>query len=325
MKLKRRDIVMLAATGLLAPSLLPAQDVRTLGVLSQLPRTHPAAKPAWDLIAAELAALGWVEGRNLRIEHRWGEYDHARLVAGARDLVAAKVNLIYAVDDRAVHAAWTATKMVPIVMSSGAAVELGYAQSLARPGGNVTGFSWQSSETVGREWSLLRALHPGLARLGIPVEFGATPMTDLWVGAWRAVVTGQGSSLSVLPDMLGPDDLPTLFAAAEVRAVQALILPNRRALLGTGIERLNAWAIERRVLVGAGWARPHVLLSYGIHPDEWLVTFRHIDRVLRGTPPAEIPIEQPKRFDLTLNLRIARAMGLSVPADVLLQATEVVE
>lgn len=326
MRALRRAMIMFAPGAMVSlPRPLRAQEMRQLGVLSQLPRPHPAGKPFWGTLVAELAALGWEEGRNLRIEHRFGGYDHARLVAGARELAAKKVDVIYAVDDRAVYAAWTATKTVPIVMSSGAAVELGYAQSLARPGGNVTGFSWQVNDAVGREWSLLRTLRPGLAQVGIPVTLGATPQTDMWVDAWRTVVRAQGGSVAVLPDVLKLDDLAPLFAAADARGVQAMTWPTRFVLLGAGIGRLNAWAIERRVLVSAAWARRQVLLSFGFHPDEGRVVFRHIDRVLRGASPADMPIEQPRRFALTLNLSIARAMGLSVPAEVLLQATEVVE
>lgn len=326
MRRSRRALVTLGGAVLLAPQRRGlAQAPRRLGVLTHLPRAHPVATPFWDVLLAELAALGWEEGRNLHVENRFGGYDHARLVAGARELVAAKVDLIVAVDDRLVYAAWTATKTVPIVMSGSAAVELGYARPLARPGGNVTGFSWQATDTIGREWTLLRALRPGLTRLGIPVSFGATPQTDLWVGAWRSLAGGQGAVVTVLPDALEPDDLPPLFAAAEARRVQALTLPTRYVLQGAGIERLNAWAIKRRVLVSAGWARPHVLLGFGFHADELRAVPGYIDRVLRGTPPAEIPIEQPKRFALTLNLGIARAMGLTVPTEVLLQATEVIE
>jgi len=245
-------------------------------------------------------------------------------IANAEELVVARVDVIYAPGPAAAAAAYQATKAIPIVMHGPAAVEMGYAKSLAQPGGNVTGAVYQALDFTGKEFALLKALQPDLKKIGVPTALG-NKLTDLKFNDWQAIAGGQGVAVVQLPDTLAMADVEPMLAAAKRGGVQALVL-RRSVLLGAGLQRINAWAIENKVVTYAGnWARGEVVVVYGPYiPDITRIAIGKIDSILRGAKPGDLPIEQPTRFELVINLKLAEAMGLTIPQSVLLSATEVI-
>lgn len=326
--MKRRSVMSLAAGAALGHSLASmaqSQRVVRIGNLNNTP-IMPGAKGSFDF-RHEMARLGWQVGVNLDIEWRFGMNDPQRYQRFAEELVAARVDLIYALGDDALEAAFKATKSIPIVMIAAAAVELGYAKSLARPGGNVTGVVSQALDYVGKSLQLLRALRPDLTRIGISHRPGH-PLSDIWMKSWRDIASGLGVAMAPLPFVRELADIDQMLGAAKREAVQALVgagpVP---VLLGAGFDKIQAWATMNKVLTySTTWAEGEHLISFG--PNQWelrRIAIGQVDRVLRGANPAELPIHQPTKFDFVLNMKIAKAMGLRIPYDVRLQATELIE
>lgn len=299
--------------------------VKRVGVLTTLPRDHPIAAPYWKRGLKRLKQLGWEEGRNLVFEFRVGA-DPDTLREGAEQLVAAQVDLIYADGDGPAAFAFRATKTIPIVMHGGAAVELGYAQSLARPGGNVTGVVYQALDQSGKSLSQLLAMRPGLAIIGMPLTRGRS-LGDAWYESWNAVAAPRGIRIAVLPALRTLADVAPMLDAATREQIHALVTPNLPFLKGEGWRQIGAWAAQHRVVTyGSILARGEAVIAFGANLDEpFRLTTMQLDRVLRGANPAEVPIMQPTMFDVVVNRKLARDVGWPAPAAVLSQATEVLD
>jgi putative ABC transport system substrate-binding protein len=329
--MKRRSVFCLSvgiAMGGALPVLAQAQRIARVGVLANFPPSDPREATGWEgwqTFYDEMKRLGWEEGRNLVIERRFGMNDPKKYIANAEELVAARVDLIYAPGPTAAAAAYQATRAIPIVMHGPAAVELGYAKSLAQPGGNVTGAVYQSLDFTGKEFALLKALRPDLKKIGVTTSLGNN-LTDLKFKDWQAIAGSQGVAVVSLPDTLAVADVEPMLAAAKREGVQALVL-RRSLLLGAGLQQIKAWAIENKVVTCAGnWAWGEVVVVYGPYiPDITRIAIGKIDSILRGANPADLPIEQPTRFELVINQKLAKAMGLTIPQSVLLSATEVIQ
>lgn len=328
--MKRRQLLhaIAAVSPTFALSPVQAQRVMRLGVIHNWPPTDALPAAFLNELGNQLKKAGWEQGRNLIIERRFALGDARMNGEHALELVAARVDTIYAIDDTAVAAAWRATKTIPIVMIGAAAVELGYARSLAQPGGNITGVGYQALDIIGKKVSLLEATRPEHRRVGIEESAGVNPMWDLYFQTWQTVASAQGAAAVVLPRLSRPADIDATLAAAKHEDVQALVLSGVRPfLLGAGLQRITTWAADNKVLTFAGsWAGGQVLLCHGPYVRDLIqVTVRQIDHILRGAKPAEVPIEQPTRFELIVNQKIARATGLTIPPAMLLQATQVIE
>lgn len=252
--MKRRPLLAGAAAIAVGPGIAlrgAAQGTRTrrIGVLTTLPRDHPDAAPFWAIAADELKRLGWEEGRNLAIEVRPSMGDPAKLRADAEQLAAAHVDLIHADHNNAVAAAMRATKTTPIVMIGDAATEHGFAQSLARPGGNVTGVTFLGHDEIGRVLSLLREVRPGLARMGMTINLD-NPFGKAYFESWNAVATSVGIKLLALPIMRTLADVAPCLQVAQREQVQALLLPILPLLTANSPawDQINAWAIEHKVV-----------------------------------------------------------------------------
>jgi putative ABC transport system substrate-binding protein len=328
----KRRVILSAFIGAAASAVLPALSqaprMAHLGVLANFPPSDPREAYGWEgwkAFSSEMRRLGWEEGRNLVLEPRFGMNDRHRYEENANELVAARVDVIYAPGDIAAAAAFKATQVIPIVMHGVAAVEPGYARSLAQPGGNVTGALYQALDFTSRELGLLKAVRPDLAKIGVCAS-DRTQRSDLKARSWQDTARSNGVAMVQLPDTPTLPDIEPMLVAARDEAVQALVLRGNLLLAGAGLRQINAWAIERKVLTYAGnWARGEVLLAYG--PDIAEVTrvaLGKLDAVLRGGSPARIPIEQPTKFELIINLKIAMAMDLTIPRQVMLSATEVI-
>ena len=275
-----------------------------------------------------LQELGYVEGKNIVIEYRFSEGKDERLPDLAHELVVLKVELIVASGTPASFAAAKTTRTVPIVMGGIAAnpVDTGLVASLARPGGNVTGMSLISSQLSGKRLELLKTLLPGLSRVAVfwnPTNptYGQV-MEELEIGA-RAL----GLQLQRL-EVRVPDDFEGAFAAATREQAGALIVPgdplttNRPKVVAdlAAKSRLPAM-MEFREFVEAGG-----LMSYGANIfDSYRQAATYVDKILKGAKPADLPMQQPMKLDLFVNLKTAKALGITIPQTLLTRADKVIE
>lgn len=306
------------------PALAQVPRQVRVGGLTNLNIFNPL-DPLW--FTNGMRRLGWESGRDLDMDWRFANNDPHNFHRFAKELVARRVDLLFAIGDDALEAAYAASRTVPIVTIAAAVVETGYAKSLAAPGGNVTGVVSQALDFVGKSFELLRTLRPDLRRVGVSHRPGHR-LSDLWLEAWQSAARGTGAVMVALPFLREQADIEPMLAVAQREKVQALVgegpVP---VLLGSGFEKIQAWATAHGVLTyTTTWVRGEHLLSFG--PDPWdlrRLAMAQIDRVLRGASPSQVPITQPTKFELILNQRIARSMGLGIPTSLLLRADEVIQ
>lgn len=332
--MRRRDsLACLASAGTAAPwtALAPkaawAQAARTvrLGLLGPS-APNPATSASWKAFFDELAERGWVVGRNLVVEGRYNAGSSLTDSALAADLLATQPDIVVAFSSASVEAARQATRTVPIVLTNVShAVEVGFVASLARPGGNVTGVVNQAGDLTAKYIELLRELRPDLKRYGV-IWHPGNPGSALGFRSADLAAAKAGIDHVSLP-MNEAREFAATLALARREGVQALNVHPIPALAGQ-IRHIIPWALEHKVatLGQAPWVRAGFLLSYWAYtPDLHRTAARQVDRILRGASPAEMPVEQPTRFELVLNLKTARAIGARVPPTLLARADEVVE
>jgi putative ABC transport system substrate-binding protein len=319
-------LVSILTLGLLAsPTGVEAQTPAKVARLGTLTLGSPPP-PVQDRIVQPLGNLGWVEGRNLAVVRRDAYAQLDRLPALAAELIAEGVGVIVAVGMRPIVAARQVTTTVPIVMVMGAApVELGIVKSLARPGTNVTGAALQSPEMNGKLVELLRDTVPGARRIALltnPDYPGMPPFTRAAEDAAR--------SLGITPhsvEVRTPAQLPQ--ALDRIRAAKPdglLILPD--TVIYDGRRAILDFAARERLPIMDNF-RPFAgdegLMSYSPNiPDQYRVAVRFVDRILRGARPGDLPVEQPTKYDLVVNLKTARTLGLVIPPAVLARADETI-
>jgi len=271
---------------------------------------------------------GYVEGQNIAIEYRFSEDRNDRLPALAAELVAMKVQLILASGTPASFAAKQATSTIPIVMGGIAAdpIETGLVASLARPGGNITGMSMMTSPLGGKRLELLKRTVPGLTRVAVfwnpPNPAYGPILKELEAAAQTLRLKLQRLEVRV------PGDFEGAFAAATRQRAGALIAPgdplvsNRpRMVADLALKYRLPTMMDNKEFVEAGG-----LLSLGLDlVDSYRRAATHVDKILKGANPANLPMEQPTKFDLVINLKTARILGLTIPPSVLLQASQVIQ
>jgi putative ABC transport system substrate-binding protein len=308
-------------------SVARAQQAAKLPIIGFLGAATPSTTTPW--IAAfvqRLREFGWVEGRNIVIEYRWAEGRTKRYAEIAAEFVRIKVDVIVTHSTAPVVAAKQATADIPIVFAAVSdPVGTGLVASLARPGGNVTGLANQLSDTVGKKLEVLREVVPDLRRLAIIANVG-NPAAVLEMGEAQAAARKLGLEVTT-PEIRRAEDIAPAFDALKDRADALYICPD--PLMNTNRTRINILAVGARLPTVHG-VREYVeaggLMSYGPNlPDLWRRAAEFIDKILRGAKPADIPVEQPTKFDLVINLTTAKALGLKVPASVLARADEVIE
>ena len=274
-----------------------------------------------------LAENGYVEGRNVAIEYRWAEGQYDRLTALAMELLRVPVAVIVAVGgDPAARAAKAATTTIPVVaIFSDDPVASGLVTSLGRPGGNITGISNLSTEMESKRFGLLRAVVPQAAIIGVLLN-PAFPSAANKLREMQEAARTLGLE-AIRLEIRRAADIAPAFETLKGRAEALYVVGD--ALVTTHRIRINTLALAARVptmhvvreLVEAGG-----LMSYGPNfPDLFRRAADHVDKILRGTKPGEIPVEQPSKFDLVINLTTAKALGLTVPPGVLAIADEVIE
>lgn len=302
----------------------PAGKVARVGFLWDSPSVWPHAQEAFS---QGLRELGWVEGRNLVIERRWAEGHFDRLPALTEELVRLKVDVILAPTSIYAGAAKRVTATIPIVFASHAdPIGTGHVASLARPGGNLTGLTIVMSETSAKSLEVLREALPGLSRAGVIWD----PATPSHVPALKAVETmAQALKIPLVAHPVrSPADIEGALATiARERCGGVVVLST--PLYMANARRLAEVALERKLPTMFGpaeHAEAGGLMSYGPdRADLYRRAAAYVDKILRGAKPAELPVQQATKFELTLNLRTARALGLTIPPAVLLRATQVIE
>jgi putative ABC transport system substrate-binding protein len=277
-------------------------------------------------LVQRLRELGWIEGRTVTIEYRWGEGRAERFMEIAAELVRLNVDVILAGGTEAAVAAKHATSVIPIVFpSAGDPIGSGLVASLARPGGNVTGLSNLGSDLAAKRLGLLREVLPGFHRLAVMVNAaysgGVTEMLEIDVAA-RTL----GLEIVAFP-IRRVEEIAPSFDALKSRAEALYVVGD--PLANTHRLRINTFALAAR-LPTMHSQREYVeaggLMSYGANfPDLNRRAADYVDKILRGAKPADLPVEQPTKFDFVLNLITAQALGLEEPPTVLARADEVIE
>jgi putative tryptophan/tyrosine transport system substrate-binding protein len=316
-----------ALTGAAAwPVAARAQQAGKLPTIGYVGGTTVANTPSWNAAFLQrLRELGWIEGRTVAIEYRWAEGRSERYAEIAAEFVRLKVDVI-AASATASFAAKQATSVIPIVFFvQHDPVGTGLVASLARPGGNVTGLSAQQTDTAGKRLELLREAVRGLQRLGILVNVG-DPGAILDAREVQAAARTLGLE-AVISEIRRVDDIAGAFDALGGR-VDALYV-TAEALVNVNHVRINTLAVGARLPTMHGfreWVEWGGLMSYGANfPSLYRRAAEFVDKILRGAKPADIPVEQPTKFDLVVNLTTAKALGLKMPEALLLRADEVIE
>jgi putative ABC transport system substrate-binding protein len=325
--MKRRDFVQLAAGAAIAWPLLARAQQRAMPLVGLLRTVTAVNDQGIDVFRRALRELGYVEGQNIRVEVRWSDGDDKRLAALAAELAALKPDVIVTNGSPALRAVKAVAGTIPIVMSViDNPVALGVAQSFAHPGGNLTGLSNLAAGLLGKRLELLvqTVPNPGcVAVLG-------NPQNASWADGWREI-TAAAQTLGIEPKAIAArseSELATAFAGIAGQHCGALLVISDAIYFGARV-RLAELAARHRVpasydnrqIVAAGG-----LMSYG--PDTNDMVRRaasYVDKILKGANPADLPIEQPTRFELAINMKTAKALGLIVPQSILVRADEVIE
>ena len=316
-------ILLLALAVLVVPLAAEAQEA---GKVARIGMLGSPDSPFVESFKQELRQLGYVEGRNISIEYRDPEGKFERLPGLAADLVRLKVDVIVASSQAAV-AAKQATTTIPIVMPIITdPVGLGLVASLARPGGNATGFATQNDELPGKWLQLVKETLPQVSR--VAVLWDPTYGGGVQLKASEAAARSLGVRLQALK-VERPDDFVTAFAEVQKNRAEALIVSSSalffahrtRLVEFAAKQRLPTMYHQREFVVGSGG-----LMSYGpdFH-DLFRRSATYVDKILRGAKPGDLPVQQPTKFELVINRRTAKALGLTIPRLLLLRADQVIE
>jgi putative ABC transport system substrate-binding protein len=315
-----RLALLLLAIVLATPHIAEAQP--RVGVLLY---GAPATDPNVAAFRKGLADLGYMEGRDIVLEYRYAEGKPERLPDLARELVSLKPNVIFSLGGDVAPSIKSATATIPVVVSvSLDPVEAGLVGGLAKPGGNITGVTLVSSELAAKRLQFLKEAAPAIARVGV-----------LWNPAHpdfeykETLLAGQRLGVQILSMEVGnAADFDAAFRAAAAARAQAVIVASSRQML-LNRQSIIELAAKHRTLLVSGWgpwAQAGALLSYG--PDVDAVIRRaalHVDKILKGARPGDLPIERPSKFDLVINLKTARAFDLTIPPSLAARADQIIE
>jgi len=296
------------------------REIPRIGFLSPTSATTHAGPVA--ALLQGLREAGYQEGTNLKVEYRWAEGRTDRLPALAEELVRSKVDVIVTHSTVAARAAKQATTTIPIVFAAVSdPVRNGIVASLARPGGNVTGLSFQDTELDFKRFEYLKQAVPGLSQVALLRPRQAYPND----GPNTAAASLGFKASNVLVD--GADDLPQAFSAAAKQGARVVFVANT-SLLRAHAEKIAALAIQHRLpTVGTpAFVDKGILIGYGVSlEDFYRRAGGHVAKVLKGARPADLPIEQPTKFELVINLKTARALGLTLPQALVARADRVID
>jgi putative tryptophan/tyrosine transport system substrate-binding protein len=325
MGMKRREFLGIVGGAAAWPLAVRAQQAGKLPTIGFLGADASAFGPWTAAFVARLRELGWIEGSTIAIEYRWSQGRSERYAEIAAEFVRLKVDVIVTVGS-AVPIVKQATTVIPIVFAVGIdPVGSGLVASLAQPGGNVTGLSIQANDLAGKRLELLRELVPQLHRLAIMFNVGnAQPVLEM--GETQAAARMLG--LEVAPLVIQrAEDIAPAFQALKTRAdalyvaVDQLIVANRASIITSALGARLPTIFSTGDFVKAG-----ALISYGpSYTERFRRAADYVDKILRGTKPGDLPVEQPTKFELVINLATAKALGLDVPPSLIHRADQVIE
>jgi putative tryptophan/tyrosine transport system substrate-binding protein len=323
----RRDfIALVGAAAASVPVAARAQQSPRLPTVGFLVPGTPESHGKWvAAFVQRLRELGWIEGRTLTIEYRWAEGRNERMAEYATEFVGLKVDVIVTSAGGA-NAAKQATSVIPIIFAAyGDPVAAGLIASLARPGGNITGLTIQPTDLTGKRLDLLREIVPGFRRLSIMGNVANTGFGKEQAEL-QAAASNSGIETTVL-EIRRAEDIAPAFDAIKDRTDALYVFSE--PLLNANRVKINTLALGARIptifafreFVDAGG-----LMSYGANfADLFRRAADFVDKILRGTKPADLPVQQPTKFDLIINLTTAKALGLKIPESFLVRADEVIE
>jgi putative ABC transport system substrate-binding protein len=325
--MNRREFITLLGGAAAWPLAAKAQQPGKLPTIGYLGASAAVSESPWTTAFVQrLRELGWIEGRTIAIEYRWAEGRAERAAEIAAEFVRLKVDVIVGTATPPTIAAKHATSVIPIVFAvAGDPVGTGLVASLARPGGNITGLSLQATDLAGKRIELLREVVPGLRRLAIMGNVGNSQVV-LEMGEVQAAARTLGLD-AITSEIRRAEDIAPAFEAIKGRADALFVILD--PVVSSNRLPINTFALRARLptvhgvrdLVEAGG-----MMSYGPNfPDLFRRAAGDVDKILRGVKPAEIPVEQPTKFDLIINLKTAKALGLEIPPTLLARANEVIE
>lgn len=324
--MRRREFILLCSGAVVArPFAARAQHAPLIGYLHA--GSAAATNDQFEAFHNGMTALGYVEGRNIRLESRFADGRIDRLPGLAEELVRLNPAVIVSAPLPANTAAKNATSTIPIVMASGAdPVRFGLVQSLARPGGNVTGLTNFAEELAAKQLDLMQALLPRLSRIAVLVNL-TNPLHVPQMRETQSAAT-QASLVLVPFEYRVPDDLERAFDAFARAKAEALLVPPDTTF-GTHRARIAALAVGANlpaISFNRAWVEGGGLIAYG--PDT-TANYRRaayfVDRILKGVKPGDLPVERPTKIQLIINLKVAKSLGIEVPATLLARADEVIE
>jgi putative tryptophan/tyrosine transport system substrate-binding protein len=325
--MRRREFITLLAGATAWPVAARAQQAGKVPTIGFLGSGTPSAQGQWNAAFFQrLRELRWIDGRNIAIEVRWSEGRDERYSEIASQFVRLKVDVIVTSSTRAAIAAKQATAVIPIVFAvAGDPIGTGLVASLARPGGNVTGLSSQGTDTAKKLLELLRQVVPNLRRFAILFNVGNSG-NMLEVGEIQAAARTLGLDAAIF-EIGRIEDITRAFEAFKGRVGALCILSD--PLVNANRIRINTLALAARlptIYQFREYVEAGALMSYGPNiPDLFRHAADYVDKILRGTKPADIPVEQPTRFDLVVNLTTAKRLGITVPEKLLATADEVID
>jgi putative tryptophan/tyrosine transport system substrate-binding protein len=328
--MNRREFIGLAAGAAVARPIdansQVASSIKRIGYLTLA--SGPSARQS-GAFEQGLRELGYRLGQNLTIEYRWGAGRLERLPALAKELVQLNPDVILVAATPVVQAVKNATTLIPIVIAHSAdPVQTGFVTSLARPGGNITGLSLIATEVAPKRIELLRELLPGIGRVAF-LAHGGDPAAPLFVERTRIAANAFGIRLQRV-SVNGPEDFERAFFDMVRDRADAVIVQPIFLQVSEHARQIAGFAIQNRLPSMSDYTEEFVkqggLMAYGAsRADLYRRAATFVDRILKGASPGALPIEQPTRFDYGINLKTAKALGLTVPSSLLARADEVIE
>lgn len=328
-RVTRRAFVVAVSGLAVAPGVLaqrPTGGIRTIGILEYASRA--SLEPWLASFKASLREAGFEEGRNLRIEYRFADYDHYKLGRLAEELLREKVEVLYAPTTWPLYAAQAVTRTLPIVFSGvNDPVAHKFVQSLARPGGNITGVSPASAELTAKRIELMRELFPRADRLGVVYDEDSARACGIELKDIGDAGKQLGVDVRQFP-YAAVGDLDEAFDRARRAGIVAMLVPTTYETRRFGPELTSRSSLNRIPLIHENRSAVEAggLMSYG--PELFWGSRRaaaYVARILGGAKPAELPVERPNRYELTINLKTARALGITIPPSIVLRADRIVE
>ena len=325
---RREFLIAVGGSALLVPApsfAQPAPKVWRIGYLSPRLRQDDERDRAFRRGISE---LGYVEGKNVVIEWRFANGEYERLPAMAAELVRLRVDVIVADSSPAIRAAQRATTTIPIVFpTTGDPVGSGFVASLARPGGNITGLSNANLDVSAKHLELLLTVAPRLSLVAVLGNPGSSTHAAI-VKDLQAAALQHGGVRLLSVEARTPEDIERAFAVITQQRAGGLIIAPDAFLISQQAQHIAALAIKHRLpsITTRGYAEAGGLMTYGYHiEDSFRRSALYVDKILKGTKPADLPVEQPTKFELVINMKTAKALSLTIPPSILLRADRAIE